>query len=426
MAGKDVDISFNFTMDAEEAMELLTMIREKHHFHENTELTESPTWQIAQQREKVETFKQIPISTLKKGLALLSNQYKSQVFSYAEARRLLESRGVSRTIVGYALRYGCLQKEVFKVGYGNYSFKATADYQADSNSQVDIVAKDSAGLVSAVRLMSKVSDTVSLYFSNSAVVARFRNHDSSAMIDVRIRRYAFDVMHVKGHVKLTFSCKQLAAILAKKGKAGPVHLLLVNQKDSTFKAGFLGDEHILPVLACEISEEAYGAELPIDTASPDSIARIELPRLLFEDIVANVKAHCDEMLIACRNDGTVSFESFETAGYRKELTRNRSDVKIDSSSGGVRACFPLSTITALVDMQASKDDDSIKLDVRKGVLIVSLVHNKDFQVDYYVAPCRVEEVKAKAPAVTREDFHSLATNISRLEKEMGIDKSKKG
>jgi hypothetical protein len=426
MTAKDIHISFNFTVSADETIKLLIQIRENHPFHESGKVAITPQRRTARDRVKVETFKQVRIVTLKNVLSLLSQHYDNRVFSYSEALSLTGGQGVSRSILGYAITYGCLHHQLFRVGHGNYSFIDTPKYQADSNSIIDVVAKDSDGLASAIKLMSKVSSTVSLYFSDQAITARFRNHDSSAMIDIRIRSYAFDVMHVKGHVKLTVSCKQLAAILSKKRKSGPVHLQLVNQKDATYKAGFLGDEHSLPVLACETSDKAYGVEQPLDLAPQESVASIELPRALLKDILANVRAHCAEILITCKKDGIASLEPFEAAGYRKELVDNGRDIKINSSSNGARGCFPLSTIMPLVDMQATSKDDSVRLLVSKDALVIQLMRGKDFQVDYYIAPCKMqEEVKHAAFAVTKNDVEALAEQISRLETSMGVNKTEK-
>jgi hypothetical protein len=239
MPGNDVNISFNFTMDAEEAMELLTMIREKHHIHKNTKSTVTPKRQTRQDGERDPRFGRIPLTTIGSVVDKLLVEYENRVFSYNEAHALATKNNIARTTLGYALKYGVSQGRIKKLALGRYTFGPVTNYSVNPDSVIDLVSKDSSILIPVLKMMSEVSDIVNLYFSDQAVTARFRNHTNNAMLDIRIRQYAFDVMHVKGHVKVTLSCKQLVRVLSKRpGKRGAIHLQLLHAKILSIAQGF--------------------------------------------------------------------------------------------------------------------------------------------------------------------------------------------
>jgi hypothetical protein len=166
---------------------------------------------------------------------------------------------MSRTLAGYCLQWSVEKGELHKVSLGKYTFKVQTKYEPSPDSLIDVITQDAGRLLSTLKLMSKVSENVKLYFGDNGLTARFWNQEKNGMLDVKIAKDVFVVYHVKQHVRLVLSCKKLVQVLSK--KVGDFHIML-KEKEAAYSAGYLGNEHALNAIDCSIQESPYGAETP--------------------------------------------------------------------------------------------------------------------------------------------------------------------
>jgi hypothetical protein len=424
MTSKEVNVSFSLNISLEDALALLSRCSQKSplsiHSAKSTEKANPLKRQSAQSGEKFQTFKKIPIPTLKRVLAVLKEQYADTAFRYADALRPAEKLGISRTIVGYSLQYAIQAGKARKISLGNYTFKAKTKYEPSADSLIDIVTQDIGRLLSTLKLMSKVSENVKLYFGESGLTARFWNQEKNGMLDIRIGKDVFAVYHVKQHIRLVLSCKQLLQVLSK--KAGEFHIML-KEKGATYNAGYLGNEHALNAIDCSIQESPYEVEIPLDpNADTTPYSVTELPRSLLQDILKDVRLHSDAVRILCKDSRAIFDSSFDSMGYSKELLHNDRDIKIQSVTGQeTNACFEINTILPLVKERVSKSD-LVTLRISKAAMIIQLMNEEGFKAQYLVAPCRVEEADPAAATSKKTDAEAqlkdLAERIDRLTNRM--------
>jgi NADH/NAD ratio-sensing transcriptional regulator Rex len=145
---------------------------------------------------------------------------------------------------------------------------------------------------------------------------------------------------------------------------------------------------------------------------------VELPRSLLQDILKDVKLHSDVVRILCRNGRAIFDASFDSKGFTKELSDNGQDVKISCKAGEeVNACFEISSILPMVKERVTKSD-SLTLRIGNAAMIVQLLNEEGFKVQYFVAPCKVEEAAPTAINSKKVDAEAqlkdLTERIDRL------------
>jgi hypothetical protein len=429
MATDVVNISFSLTVSLEDALSLLLRCNQKNSLSVNsaksTEKVDPPKRQSTQ---KGECYNRIPIPTLKNLLSILSSRYGDSVFRFSDGLALVrKQQKISSTVLRYALEHGIEKGGVRKVSQGLYTFGMMAPkYTAALEALIDIVTPHTSWLLSTLKLMAKISEGINVYFSENGLSARFfTNKDRSAMLSVNVGKEAFSVFSVQGHVKLTVSCKQLLQVLSK-NKAGDIHLQLQENK-AFFKAGRLNDEHFLSILGCETSASAYEIERPLDAPTDNiSHSEIELSRSLLYDILRDVNVHSEQVRILFKDGKAILDSSFESQGYSKELVDNGQDIKIRCGHDEISSCFDIESIFPMVRVKLTKDD-SITLKISKAAMIMELMNGQGFKIQYFVAPCRVEEVAAEeaAPKTVYSDprLHDISDRLDRLATRMNIKSS---
>lgn len=421
LTGKEVNVSFSLTLSLEDAIALLSRSSDKKvaslHLVDSTKKANPPKRQTTQNGERVPTFKKVPIPTLKRVLSTLSGQYGDGIFRYCDALAVAVKSGLGRTLVGYALQYAIQQGEIRKVSLGKYTFKVRTKYEPVQDGLIDIITPDAGRFFSTLKLMARVSQNVKLYFGESGLTARFYSQNNSGMLDVRIAKDAFEVYHIKQHVRLTISCKQLIKVLSR--KTGDFHILL-KEKGSAYSAGYLGNEHILNANDCAVQESPYEVEMPLDSKT-DSIphSMIELPRALLQDILKDVGIHSEVVRILCKGNKAVFDSSFDSNGYSKELVHNGQEIKIQPAAGEdeMNACFELSSIVPMVKEKLS-ESDSVTLRVSKAAMIMQLLNERGFKMQYYVGPCKIEEAHGPEEKVLPSSFRQLQEDIAELKNDL--------
>lgn len=426
MPGDEVSISFNLSLPLEQALELLLTLRKNGKNAISVKTTKTarmPKRQIAESDEREKGyFKRIPVATLRRVISAIAAQYGDNVFRPGDAFAVASKLGLSRTLSRYAVEYAVQQGEIHKVASGRYSSKAQTKYEPVADSLIDIVTQHADRLLSTFKLMSKVSEIVSLYFGQEGLAARFMNENKSGMLDVRISKDVFSTYHVKQHVRLIVSCRHLVEILSI--KAGSEFHVILKEKGAVYSAGYLGKEHLLNAKDFSTQESPYDIETPIDPNSGAiSYSEIALPRSMLHDILKDVRVHSDVVRVLCKNGRVVLDSSFESQGFGRELVDNGQDVKISNIEGEeTNACFEMDDILPMVRKRIT-GSDSLALKVNKAAMIIQLMDEQGFKVQWFIAPCKVEEAAASPPQ-TQAALHNVEKRMDELERQMGIKDSK--
>jgi hypothetical protein len=199
--------------------------------------------------------------------------------------------------------------------------------------------------------------------------------------------------------------------------AGDFHLLL-KDKGGTFMAGFLGSEHLLTAKDCGTQESPYEIETPLDTNSGGSIYdEITLPCTTLKDILNDVRIHSDVIRISMKSSKATFDSSFESPGFVKELVNNQQSIKVRFNAG-IHACFEIDDILPMLSAKLALPE-LVTLRLSKAAMIMELLDQQGFKVQYFVAPCKVEEATTrKAKQVTT--LADVKQRIDELERKMGI------
>lgn len=359
-----------------------------------SESTEAPNCQeIQNDRNSASTARarrgNISMATIERILSALVEHFKHNSFTGKDAQLFTESRlNVSYDTTKLAMTYAVRTGLLFRVRRGCYNFQVPARYAPMKDSLVDVVCSNIDRLELVFRLMGRVSDVVNLYFGNLGVFARFSNSDRTAVMDIHIDRAAFDVYSVKDHVRLTLSCRSVAAILERQRASGPFHLLLkgVNERPVV---GALENEHELDPIACEESETPYPAEVP--TKPLDAHASFEISTYQLEAILSNIEAHSDYVRVTCR-EKVVTFEpAIAVPAYRSEIKDGEQGIRVNCKRD-FTAGYSISAISELLVNRKKHLVSKFVFRLSDEAMTIELIDDDPkFAVRYYIAPVQVEE-----------------------------------
>lgn len=367
---------------------------------------------------RVDRFKGMPVSTLRQVLDLLAAQYKDgEIIPYGAGKKLAASLGYGRTTLQLALLYAIEKGQMRRLSQGRYCFGSAAKYSAQPDSIIDLVASDATRLLSALRVMSKVSDLVSFYISSEGISCRFTNRQKTAMLEARIARAAFSVYHVKGgkgqHVRLTISSRQLVRVLEKR-QTNHFHLR-VKEEGEHIEAGDIGNEHNLLVIGCDAQAAPYEAEMPLNSTQKMP-ASIMLSRELFENILDNVYARTDDVEVTCRPPGFASFETTPVIGYSKELTHSVECAEEIHSTYEVKRLLPF------VNSRVIKSD-TLVLKLNRFGMILQLMNEGGFLLNYHVTPKLTRQASPPVSPKRTAAIRGIEERMTTMENKMHMNDS---
>lgn len=414
-----IDISLKFqTID--EALEVLSKLRSSSNDKKKKEEL------VVVKKKSVESkgkYKGMPYASLDSVLDILKNKYVDCSFRWNEAVMCANEAGFSKSLCGYAMRYAVGNGQLHKLSYGKYSFRASESavkkqqFTLDKDSLIDIVAseKETTKILSIFRLMGRVCRTAALYFNEQGMSARFfTNEDRSALLSVFVGKDMFDGFHIKSskHIRLQLSISSLLNVLPRR-KNGEFHMKFEKENATVVDVGYRGNEHIVNVIGCEVSNTPFEVENPLE--EPKDYAELQIGRSFFQDRIQDVYAHSDTVRIAISKDKVVIDSSLESPGYSKSLTANDGGIQIRASQS-IEQCFTVQDLLSLVRHRIV-GHDSLTLKMNKQVMMMDIAREKNLQVSAYVSPCKIETVPHK---VTKTDLKEIAERIAKLEKDMHI------
>lgn len=154
-------------------------------------------------------------------------------------------------------------------------------YRPDPSSLIDIVCRKPKVLHALFAVLSKVTQKVTLYFSQAGIVCRIVTNDKKVMVDLHISNALFDIFHVKDHVKVSLSPGLIHSSI-KVADRQDFHLQAFD-KARTIMIGKLDFERTTSIDPIERSEKPFPGEEALPDAASEATA--SLPFHLFDQIV---------------------------------------------------------------------------------------------------------------------------------------------